>query len=238
MSRGQDSRKFEAMRLRKRGISTRTIESRLGIARSTLHYWFKDVKISDYHKEILARKAKHSLVIARKEAVKWHNAEKEKRMRKAHVEAESVVSKLKDQDTVDELALALLYLGEGMKKSNSTAMGNSDPMILKFFVGALEHLYMVPRNDMHCEIHIRADQEPAEITRFWSETLNIPIENFGKPSIDKRTVGRPTYSHYKGVCVVRCSRVAIQRKLVYIASMFCAQSAERWAVSSVGRAQH
>ncbi|HEY4513789.1 MAG TPA: hypothetical protein VJH69_00505 [Candidatus Paceibacterota bacterium] len=129
-------------------------------------------------------------------------------------------------DDIAELALALLYFGEGMKKTSSTAMGNSDPLILRFFVRMLQRLYQVPLADMTCELHLRADQDAKKMIRFWSRTLGIPSANFGKPSYDPRTAGRPTYSHYKGVCIVRCARVAIQRKLIYIAETFCGKIAE------------
>lgn len=167
--------------------------------------------------------------------MKWHNAQKAERLTLAHNDALRALSLVDmKSDAVAELSLALLYLGEGMKKTVSTAMGNSDPLILRFFVSMLERLYNVPRSDMRCEIHIRADQNARQIIKYWSSTLTIPRSNFSKPSIDDRTRGKPTYLGYKGVCVVRCSRVAIQRKLVYIATMFCSRLAEQGAVSSSG----
>lgn len=124
-------------------------------------------------------------------------------------------------DAIVELALALLYLGEGMKKTEYTAIGNSDPVILKFFVTMLQRLYGIRPNEMKCELHLRADQNPVEISKYWAKTLGIPLSNFRKPSFDQRTAGRPTYPNYKGVCLVYGGRVAIQRKLVYIATTFC-----------------
>ena len=237
-SRWQHLKQY-ATKLRQRGTSIRDIESRLGIPRSTLSYWMRHVKLSDYHTKSLKRRADRALIGARIEAVKWHNAQKEERMRQASDEARQTLARIDStDDAVAELTLAILYLGEGMKKSGTTAMGNSDPLILRFFVSTLQRLYKVPVKDMKCELHLRADQNPREMTRYWSTKLGIPTSNFGKPYIDNRTLGRTTYPHYKGVCIVRCSRVAIQRKLVYIATTFCKQMAERGAVSSLGRAQH
>ena len=225
--------------MRKRGMSIRDIEKRLGITKSTLHYWFRDINISEHHSQRLKKRADTALFKARVEAVKWHNAQKAARLQMASDEALATLAHIDmTSDAILELSLALLYLGEGMKKSGVTAMGNSDPLILKFFVAMLRRLYEVPIHDMKCEIHLRADQDPKKIKRYWSRMLGIPASNFGKPSIDMRTAGRATYPHYKGVCIVRCSRVAIQRKLVYIATTFCNQMAEQCAVSSIGRALH
>lgn len=214
--------KTNAIAMRKRGASLRDVALHFGIQKSTLSYWFQNVELSDLHKARLQKRHEKALVTARIEAVKWHNAQKAARMREAEASAAKVTAKIDHtNDTVLELALAILYLGEGMKKSGITSLGNSDPHILRFFVESLRRLYAVPLEEMRCELHIRADQNPAKLIRHWSATLGIPSRNFGKTSIDKRTQGRPTYPGYKGVCIVRCGRVAIQRKLVYIANTFC-----------------
>lgn len=100
-------------------------------------------------------------------------------------------------------------------------MGSSDPIILKFFITCLRKIYEVPEDKIKCELHLRSDQDPEKMLIFWSNELQVPKETFTKPYLDKRTNGTVTYSTYKGVCLVRCGRVAIQRKLVYIAKHFC-----------------
>lgn len=219
--------KEKALTMRRRGVSTRDIEKKLGISRSTLSYWFRNVKLHPrFVKRMKARNDK-ALIKARAAAVKWHNRQKSVRLQQASHEANETLSHIDCNDTaVAELALSLLYLGEGMK-TTGTGLGNSDPLILRFFVRMLHRLYGVRPTDLKCELHLRADQDPVGITRYWSRTLGIPSANFRKPSIDRRTVGRPTYAYYKGVCIVNCGRVAIQRKLIYIATTFCTQSTEQ-----------
>jgi len=57
--------------------------------------------------------------------------------------------------------------------------------------------------------------------RFWAKELKLPIVNFKRVQIDKRTKGSKTYPHYKGVCNIRCGNIAIQRKLINIGNIFC-----------------
>ena len=207
--------------MRRRGVSTRDVEKRLGISRSTLSYWFRKVRLHPRFARRMKIRNKRALIKARIGAVKWHNGQKAVRLQQASHEANMTLSRLDcKNDDIAELALALLYLGEGMKTSG-TALGNSDPLILRFFIKMIQRLYQVESADIKCELHLRADQDPIQLTRYWSKMLKVPIANFRKPSIDKRTIGRPTYAHYKGVCIVTCGRVAIQRKLVYIAATFC-----------------
>ena len=62
---------------------------------------------------MLEQKNRDALVKARIEAVKWHNAQKEGRLREAKTQAEKILSKINFNDNnVLEVALALLYFGE------------------------------------------------------------------------------------------------------------------------------
>lgn len=221
--------KPNARKLRKKGFSIGKIEYRLGIPRSTLSGWLKNVDLSQEQKERLTQNWKNALVGARKKAVLWHNAQKEKRLKEAENHA------LKILDTIDitdrkilELALAILYMGEGTKKKVETSMGSSDPLILKFFLALLKTLYAFDLKKIKCQLNLRADQNPEKMKRFWSKELKVPLSNFGYVNLDKRTIGSKTYPHYKGVCHILCGNVAIQRRLVYLSEMFCQKTIEKY----------
>ena len=76
------------------------------------------------------------------------------------------------------------------------------------------------------DLHIRADQNPELLKKYWAKELGAPIHRFRTVSTDKRTTGRPTYPDYKGVCVINCGKIAVQRKLVYIGQKFCRKTIE------------
>lgn len=125
------------------------------------------------------------------------------------------------EKAVLDLALAMLYLGEGVKSGDRTSIGNSDPLILKSFVYMMKNHYNVPESKLRCDLYLRADQNPKKIKSFWSKELNLPIKNFKFVNIDKRTIGSKTYPDYKGVCAITCGNVAIKRKLLNIGRGFC-----------------
>lgn len=213
--------KEDATLLRRSGLSIGKIENQLGIPRSTLSGWFRDIELTKKQKEKLLQNQKTALIKARKKAVLWHNAQKNKRLGEAEDAARKT---LKSIDITNhaflDLALAFLYLGEGSKRHAETALGSSDPNILKFFLAGLKNIYNIDANKIKCELYLRADQDPDKIRHYWSKTLDIPLNNFKQINIDKRTRGIATYSYYKGVCNLRCGNVAIQRKLVSLASLF------------------
>lgn len=214
--------KKTAIGLRKSGYSLRMVEKKLNIPRSTLSYWFKNVVLTSEQKEILLKNWRQALDKARLKAVKWHNKQKLIRLETAKSAALETLEKINIKEAgILELALAMLYLGEGFKSKPQTAIGNSNPLILKFFIKILETIYNLDRKKIKCELHLRADQKPNSIKRYWSQQLNIPLANFTSTQVDARTKGSVTYENYKGVCVLQCGNAAIQRKLIYLAEEFC-----------------
>lgn len=113
-------------------------------------------------------------------------------------------------------------------------MANSDPLLLKFFLKILVNIYKIDIKKIRFDLHLRGDQNPELMKKYWANELGAPINRFVYVSVDKRTLGRPTYPHYKGVCIINCGNVAIQRKLIYIGRKFCENVINKWAVSSAG----
>lgn len=211
--------KGRAIQMRKRGRSIRFIESTLNIPRSTLSGWLKNVPLTNEQRHKLNADWLKSLAKSRIKAKKWHHHKKEERLREAARSAESTLSAIPINTDILELAVAFLYLGEGTK-GKCTALANSNPNVIKFYVRALKQLYKLADHDLVVELHLRHDQNGNEMITYWSSAVSLPPTSFIKPVFDRRTESKPTRKGYNGVCVIRCRTVAIQRKLMYIASGF------------------
>lgn len=212
--------KIRAVELRLKGKSIKEIEKTLKIPRSTLSGWLREIKLTEKQRQRLDKNWQNALIKARKKAVIWHKDQKKRRLIEAKQQALSVLSQIDTQNKYTlELALSMLYLGEG-DKTQQTSMGSSSPIILKFFIKALYTLYGVEMADLKCELHLRSDQNEKDIKQYWSDELGIPYPNF-QAYKDKRTAKSRTYHSYKGVCVVRCGNIALQRKIVHLGQEFC-----------------
>jgi len=215
-------KKEEAIKLRKQGLSYNEIKNKLGIPKSTLSGWFRDILLTKKQKDKLLKQWRKGLIGAREKASEWHRKEKEKRLFCAKDEADKVLNGLSlNKKNILELALAMLYMGEGIKGNKETGLGNSNPLILKAFLCILKKSYKIDIAKVRCELYLRADQNEKKIKNFWSKELELPMENFKYVHFDKRTEGSKTFPDYKGVCMLRCSNVAIQRKLLNISNGFC-----------------
>ena len=86
--------KEEAIKIRKKGVSIGYVEKKLGIPRSTLSGWFKDIQLTKRQKGRLCQNWKNALVKARKKAIVWHNQQKERRMGEARKLALNTLEKI------------------------------------------------------------------------------------------------------------------------------------------------
>lgn len=213
--------KEQAMTLRRKGVSMTLIERELGIPRSTLSGWFKTIKLTEDQRTKLMKNKSDGWKIAREKAVIAHQYKKALRVLKAKQEAEKVINKIELTDELLDIAFAMLYLGEGSKTNGTTSIASSDPTILRFILSVLKQNYGISPGMIRCELHLRLDQNELATKEYWSKELAVPIDRFRYVAFDKRSANKPTYDHYKGVCVLQCGNIQIQRKLIYLYTMFC-----------------
>jgi len=212
----------QSIELRKKGNSIRYIELKLGIPKSTLSGWLKNITLSPKQLSNLNNQRLLSLITAREKAILWHNKQKANRIKESEKQALKILSNLEIlNSSIQDLALSMLYLAEGSKTKSGTSLGSSDPQILKFFIKCLLKNHCIRIENIKCALHLRADQDPLIQKNFWSSGLKIPLSNFTASSVDLRTKGKPSYPNYNGVCVVSCGNIALQRKLIHLSKSFC-----------------
>ena len=147
--------KFSAVKLRRSGRSIREIETLIGVSRSTLSAWFKDIQLTKSQIKKLRLNWAIGLVKARQKAIIYHKEKKLLRLKVAKSEAELSVSALNLQDIhVLKLALAMLFAGEGFKAADETSLGNSDVMIVKSFIKMLDSIYGLNKDKLRIYLHL------------------------------------------------------------------------------------
>lgn len=222
--------KNSALKLRKKGMSLKEIKDTLNIPKSTLSGWFKNIILTKRQSCRLHIKKYNSLKYARSKALIINQQKKQTEKDISQKEIDHLLMNMNCNEYSSLLTnLSMLYLGEGFKKTGGTGMGNTNPLILKFFIKSMEQLFSLDRKRFRYRLHLRADQNEDKLLKFWTEQLCVSRELFMKSAFDKRTVNIPTYYDYKGVCVVNCGNIAIQRKLMYLSEQYCHR-----VISSVG----
>lgn len=196
--------KQKVIELRKEGKTYAEICSCLNIAvpKGTLSYWCNGVPLPKNHDQKIKKLNELNLIKARACAVETAKKTRQKQIENIRIENGHLLKKIKDVD-VAKIALAMLYLGEGNKnrKKGALVFGNSDPATICLFMNLLRNVYKIDEKKFRCTLLCRADQNIKKLEKLWSETTNVPLNQFYKARIDPRTVGKPTKKkEYKGVC--------------------------------------
>lgn len=207
--------------MRVNGKSISRIERLTGVSRSTLSGWFKGISLTEKQLSLLKESRLLALVKAREKAVLYHRLKKQERVDKAFKAASSVITSIDGRDkNISKLALAMLFAGEGFKSADETSLGNSDPKIVKGFIKLLDIIFGLDKQKLRIYLNLRADQIVDNELKFWSDVLEIETNYFKIAPVDKRTINKPTFANYHGVCTVRYYNVAIKRELLAIAEIF------------------
>lgn len=196
MARKEDKQK--ALTMRRRGMSYGQIKEKLGVSKSTLSGWLHDFPLSE--KRIRELRADSSIRIER-----YRNTMRLKREARLEEVYKKVSRDIGDFSKREIFLLGLfLYWGEGTKaQSNSVALTNTNPAMLKFFIKWLE-LFNVKRKNLKVKLHLYSDMDIKKSIAFWSKELKIPISQFRKSYIKKTKFKSITYKHGfgKGTCSV------------------------------------
>lgn len=216
--------KAKARALRSNGASYKKIRDELGVPLSTLNGWLRDIQLTNEQKKKLNEQWRQGLVRARTKASETHRQNRLKRIQQIHQKVDYDYGRVSLKPHQEEIALAMLYLGEGSKTKRGLGLGNSDSKILRFYIGALKRLYGVNASTLRAELHLRADQDEEAMKDFWARELSLMKHQFRYVIKDPRTIGKPTYEGYKGVCLLNGGGVEIQRRLMYLAEVLCSRS--------------
>ena len=107
----------------------------------------------------------------------------------------------------------MLFWCEGDKPRDNlrkVQVTNANPALLRDFTVWLESFYGVPRESLRLRLHLWMGSDENEAKKAWSESLQIPIENFTKTWFKPRGM-KNTHPH--GICRVSVSSKAIMQQI-------------------------
>lgn len=197
MAKQQEKR--QALLLRRDGKSINFIAEKLGVSKSTVSGWCKDIELTTQQIESIARLSKHHATTSLLQA-----AEEQRRNRIVNTEnhrtfGEQKVGSISDRDV---LMVGLgLYWGEGYKKgSQELGFTNSDPAMILFYLRWLGICYNITPGRLILRVSINNihTHREKEILGYWSKLVKIPLTQFTKTSFIKTQTKKQHYigKHY------------------------------------------
>lgn len=209
-----------ALNLRSKGFSYTEIQNLVNynIPKNTMTGWFKNIVLTQAAQQRIINKIKLGGAPGR--AIAWKNT-RERREKLLKTISSSVNEQYTtiDKNTA-KIILAMLYWAEGGKIGEFVKFGNSDVKIVRLFLHLLRKSFNVNEQQLRGKVQCRADQNSRELEKYWSEITEIPLNQFHKAFIDKRTINKPTKRvDYKGVFVIIYCSNRIFLELKYIAEI-------------------
>lgn len=195
--------RMKARRLRRQGLSIKDIKERLGVSKSSVSIWCRDIELSKKQERFLLERrikqtSKGRLIGALKNKQKRLDS-----IRKADLEAISLIKRLNQRDLL--LVVASLYWAEGSKSEKSFGFQfiNSDPDMVLTVVKFLR-ISHVAEEDIHIKIQINLIHKPRikEVLNFWKKLLELSDSQIGKTSFIKTVPSKvyENYDNYFGIC--------------------------------------
>lgn len=194
----------QARTLRLSGKSYNEINKTLGVPKSTLSFWFSNLELNRAARRRLAGRIHQGVLRGLVERNRRQTTIAQ--YRAANIRKKSKTS-IKSFDRYKLLLLgASLYWAEGYKRPvvrdglerthHVIGFTNSDPKMVKVFIGFLQKIMDVPRGKIGISLRLFDRKHEIKSLNFWKKITGLPQENFDRVSyvISKSSMGKRPYN--------------------------------------------
>jgi hypothetical protein len=160
-----------ARKLRRDGLSVREIEGRVGVARSTVSLWVRDLELTVEQRENLRVRPRGNNAAAFRARRQLSQDEGRKTARRG--------------EPLHAIG-CMLFWAEGSRSVNIAQITNSDPAMLRLFARFLRHYFDVPDAKFRVCCNLFSDhiEKQHAIEQHWLETLELPRECLTKSIVN------------------------------------------------------
>lgn len=182
--RGKLAERQQARQLRRAGLPLAEIAGRLGVSKSSVSLWVRDVEFEPVRRVTRVRRRGPSALQRRRQA----------EIDRLLAEGRARIGRLSDREFL--VAEVALYAGEGSKQDGRVRFVNSDPRMVVFFCSWLRHFYEVDESRLRLVLYLHQGLDLSASMAYWSTLTGIPESQFTKPY---RAVPDPSIRHAKHV---------------------------------------
>jgi hypothetical protein len=182
--RGKLAEREQARRLRATGLPMAEIAARLGVSKSSISLWVRDVPFEPRPGPARGRRRSPNALQQRKQA----------EIDRLLAEGRDRVGRLSEREFL--VAGVALYAGEGSKGDGRLRFANSDPRMIVFFCAWLRRFFEIDERRLRVHLYLHHGLDLAGSIAYWWALTSIPPAQFLKPY---RAVPDPSIRHAKHV---------------------------------------
>ncbi len=208
-----------ACKLREQGNSYSQITKELGVAKSTLSSWLKNLPGSQQIKYLNRKDWLSKIQPLGSAAIKYkRQMEIQKIIDKANSEVENwpfLVNK-----SVQKALISLLYWAEGQKlpeRGSPVKFANTDPRLILLFVNMLRNCYNIDPKRIRIRLYLHWYHKENEVKKFWGDLLQVEKSQFYRVYRKKRSKQKRFKKNSMGICFVIYPSVDLRQEIMHTA---------------------
>ena len=182
--RGKLAERQQARQLRRSGLPLAEIARRVGVSKSSVSLWVRDVEFEPLPRPPRGRRRAPNALQRRKLAEIDRLVE----------EGRARIGRLSEREFL--VAGVALYAGEGSKRDGAVKFANTDPRMIAFYCAWLRRFFSVDEERLRVRLYLHEGLDLTASVAYWSDVTGIPPSQFQKPY---RAVPDPTIRHTKHV---------------------------------------
>jgi hypothetical protein len=182
--RGKLSERQRARQLRRAGLPLAEIASRLGVSKSSVSIWVRDVPFDPLPRPPRGRRRGPNALQRRRQV----------EIDRLVAEGRERIGRLSEREFL--VAGVALYAGEGSKTDGCVRFANSDPRMILLFCCWLRRFFEIDESRLRVHLYLHEGLDLPAAIAHWSAVTAIPPSQFRKPY---RAVPDPSIRHAKHV---------------------------------------
>jgi transcriptional regulator with XRE-family HTH domain len=221
--RGKTEAQERARDLRAHGWTYAEICAELGVARSSVSLWVRDVAVDPRLLEGRRRARYLAGNLATTKRPSRLHVEKLAEIEHCREEAAAWLGPLSERDLF--IAGIALYAGEGAKTDGAVKFANSDPRMIEAFLLWLRLFFEIDESRLRLRLYLHEGLDLDAAFRFWSKRTAIPVAQFLKPY---RAVADPSIrltKHPRGCPAIVYSCAATHRRIMGLTAALLSSAA-------------
>ena len=207
---------------REQGLSYNEIAALTRISKSTLSAWLRDIPLTLEQETRLQERLRSNRSSFAARALPINRERHQRARQRAYQSGVDIAKVVPDQANIHELALAMLYLGEGAKRNSVVQIANTDPNILRFFLWTLRQIYNIDEKRLSFRLNLieAARSREENFIVWWCQQLGCSREQFRKTQFDPRSHATHITDNYRGVCTVNYNDLFLQQHILGLAHAY------------------
>ena len=198
---GKVHEQHRARELRAQSCTLQDIATELGVSKSSVSLWVRDVDFIPNPRRRSRRQRPSSLLVRKLAEIE-----------RCDQDGIELIGRMTRREFL--VAGVALYAGEGAKTDGAVKFANTNPALITFFVTWLRTFFVVDESRLRISLYLHEGLDLLAAIAYWSQLTRIPVRQFTKPYRAVADPSRRRAKHLMGCPCVVYSDATMHRRVM------------------------